>query len=162
MRRFGLAGVVAVSALLGLAACGGGAEEPAGAPATEAPAGMPALPAEPASDAAGATLSVAGLTGDAAAGARVFAQCRSCHTLQDGVNRVGPSLHGVIGRAAGTVPDYTYSPALKSSGTVWDEASLFAYLENPRGVMPGTKMSFAGVRDPQQRANLIAYLSAND
>ncbi len=78
------------------------------------------------------------------------------------MNRVGPSLHGIIGRTAGTVAGYNYSTANKNSGAVWDEATLFAYLENPRAYIPGTKMAFVGLRDAQQRADIIAYLSAND
>ncbi|MEQ7155507.1 c-type cytochrome [Brevundimonas aurifodinae] len=166
MRKFGIMGVVASAALLGLAACGGGGEEAeapaapaAEAPAAEAPAAPAAEPAAaPAAPAAGATLQVAGLTGDAAAGQRIFGQCRTCHVVEPGVNRVGPSLHGVVGREAGTVPGYTYSAANLASDAVWDEQTLFTYLENPRGFMPGTKMAFVGLRDPQQRADVIAYL----
>jgi cytochrome c len=165
MRNFGIMGV-ATAALLGLAACGGGGEEKAeapAAPAAEAPAAAEPAPAAepavaPAAPAAGATLQVAGLTGDAAAGQRIFGQCRTCHVVEPGVNRVGPSLHGVVGRTAGTVPGYTYSAANLASDAVWDEATLFTYLENPRGFMPGTKMAFVGLRDPQQRADVIAYL----
>ncbi|WP_029414692.1 c-type cytochrome [Brevundimonas bacteroides] len=172
MRKFGIAGVVAASALLGLAACSGGGEEAeapaaeapaaeapaAEAPAAEAPAAEPAAaPAAPA--AAGATLQVAGLTGDPANGQRIFGQCRTCHVVEPGVNRVGPSLHGVVGRTAGTVPGYSYSTANQNSGAVWDAQTLFTYLENPRGFMPGTKMAFVGLRDPQQRADVIAYLA---
>jgi len=166
MRKFGIMGVVAASALLGLAACSGGGEE-AEAPAAEAPAAetpAPAPAAEPAAApaapaAAGATLQVAGLTGDPAAGQRIFGQCRPCHVVEPGVNRVGPSLHGVVGRTAGTVAGYNYSTANKNSGATWDAQTLFTYLENPRGFMPGTKMAFVGLRDPQQRADVIAYLA---
>ncbi len=176
MRKFGIVGAVAVSALLGLSACGGGGEDKAEAPAAEAPAPAPAAapapapaaepaaatPAASAPAAGGATLQVAGLTGDPVAGERVFAQCRTCHSIEAGVNRVGPSLHGIIGRTAGQVAGYNYSTANKASGKVWDDATLFAYLENPRAYIPGTKMAFVGLRDPQQRANVIAYLNTHD
>jgi cytochrome c len=99
------------------------------------------------------------LKGNAAAGAKVFAQCKACHVTDKGVNRVGPSLFGVVGRKAGTVPGYTYSAANKNSGVTWTPDKLYTYLENPRKFMPGTKMAFAGIKNPQQRADLIAYLA---
>jgi len=103
---------------------------------------------------------LAGLTGDPARGQRVFAQCRTCHVVQPGVNRVGPSLHGIVGRQAGTVPNFRYSPANKNSGITWTEPVLFEYLENPRQYIPGTYMAYPGLRDPQQRADVIAYLKS--
>lgn len=168
MRRFGIVGMVAVGALLGLSACSGGGEDKAAAPAP-APAPAPAVapvetPAPAATPAAapaaapGATLQFASFTGDATAGQRTFAQCRTCHAIEAGVNRVGPSLHGVVGRASGMVPGYNYSVANKTSGHTWDEQTLFDYLENPRAYIPGTKMSFVGLKNPQDRANVIAYL----
>jgi cytochrome c len=96
--------------------------------------------------------------GNAADGAKVFAQCKACHVTDKGVNRVGPSLHGIVGRKAGTVAGFNYSTANKNSGVTWDEKTLFVYLENPRKFMPGTKMAFAGLKQPQQRADVIAYL----
>lgn len=96
--------------------------------------------------------------GNAANGAKVFVQCKTCHVTTAGVNRIGPSLHAVVGRKAGTVPKYNYSAANKNSGAVWTEAKLFTYLENPRKAMPGTKMSFAGLKKPQDRADVIAWL----
>lgn len=96
--------------------------------------------------------------GNAANGAKVFVQCKTCHVTTAGVNRIGPSLHAVVGRKSGTVPKYTYSAANKASGVVWTEAVLFTYLENPRKFMPGTKMSFAGLKKPQDRADVIAWL----
>lgn len=131
-------------ALVGLSACSGGEE----------------AKAPPPSRFAGVTFPVAGLTGDAAAGERAFGQCRTCHSVEEGVNRVGPSLHGVLGRQAGLAPDYKYTVAMTQSGKVWDEATLFVFLEHPRDTVPGTKMSLAGVSNPQQRADIIAYLKA--
>ena len=96
--------------------------------------------------------------GNAANGAKVFAQCQTCHVTTAGVNRVGPSLHAVVGRHSGIVPNYTYSAANKNSGVVWTEANLFTYLEAPRKFIPGTKMTYPGLKDPQKRADVIAYL----
>ncbi len=171
MRRFGIVSMVAASALLGLTACSGGGEDKAAAPAEQAaapatapveapapaPATTPAAATAPAA-APGATLQFASFTGDAAAGQRTFAQCRTCHAIEAGVNRVGPSLHGVVGRHSGSIEGYNYSVANKNSGKVWDEQTLFEYLENPRAYIPGTKMSFVGLKNPQDRANVIAYL----
>jgi cytochrome c len=186
MRGLRVSGVVAATILFGLSACSGGedkapaaaseeaaapaaaaAEAPAAAdapapaaaaPAAPAEAPAPATPAASAGAAAGATLVVAGLTGDAARGQRIFMQCRTCHAIEPGVNKVGPSLHGLIGRKAGTVANFRYSNGNKNSGVTWTEDTLFAYLENPREYIPGTTMSFVGLRQPQQRADVIAYL----
>jgi cytochrome c len=98
------------------------------------------------------------LKGNAAAGEKVFAQCRACHVTEKGVNRVGPSLHGIIGRKSGSVPGFKYSKANQSANVVWTEETLYRYLENPRKFIPGTTMAFAGLRNPQQRADVIAYL----
>ena len=175
MRKIGLFSVMAAAAALTLSACGGGeekaAEAPAPAPAAPAPAATPPVetpPAEPAvapaagaPAAGGATVQLAGLTGDAAAGQRIFAQCRTCHALEAGQNKVGPSLNGLFGRTAGSVPNFRYSAANEASGVVWTEEVLFEYLENPREFMPGTNMSFVGLKQPQQRVDVIAYLKAN-
>ena len=82
----------------------------------------------------------------------------SCHSTKAGVNNVGPSLHGIIGRRAGSVANFTYSSANKSSGVVWTEQELYTYLESPQKTIPGTYMTFLGVKDPQKRADVIAYL----
>ena len=107
------------------------------------------------------TLAQPAPVGNAVAGAKVFNQCKTCHVVATGVNRVGPSLHGVIGRKSGTVPAYKYSAANLKSGAVWTEAVLFKYLEAPMKFMPGTKMAFAGLKKPQDRADVIAYLKTN-
>ncbi len=91
-------------------------------------------------------------------GARVYNQCKACHSLDAGVNRVGPSLAGIGGRAAGTVDGFRYSDALKDSGITWDADSLSAYLADPRGYIPGNRMAFRGIRDDGQRAAVIEYL----
>lgn len=87
-----------------------------------------------------------------------FAKCATCHQIAPGRNGVGPSLAGVYGAPAAHEPTYAYSTAMRTSGLVWDEATLDAYLVDPRAVVPGTKMVFPGVRDPAERAAIIAYL----
>lgn len=131
------------------------AEAPAAAPAAEAPAATPAA-APAAAPAAGVTY--ASLTGDAAKGEKVFAQCKACHVAEAGKNRVGPSLWAVVGRTAGTIPGFNYSKANKESGVTWSEDVLFTYLEAPAKFMPGTRMAFGGLKQPQDRADVIAYL----
>jgi len=96
---------------------------------------------------------------DAEAGAKVFkAQCTACHSAVAGKKLIGPSLFGVVGRKAGT-EDFAYSDANKNSGLVWDEATLDKYLTSPKTIVPGTKMTYAGVKNDTQRADLIAYLA---
>jgi cytochrome c len=167
-----MVGAVALSALL--AACSGGGEEkkasaePAAPAAAPAPAPAPAAPAAPAASAAPAAddlttldgTQFASFTGNAAAGKIVFAQCRTCHVTDPGVNKTGPSLAGIIGRKAGTVPGFTYSPANLGSGITFTKEKLFQYLEKPQRVIPKTKMIFAGIPDAQKRADVIAYLEA--
>ncbi|MFO1081441.1 MAG: cytochrome c family protein [Reyranellaceae bacterium] len=97
---------------------------------------------------------------DAARGQRVFnQQCRACHTVNaGGASPVGPNLHGLIGRKAGTVDGFAYSDAMKASGLTWDEATLADYLRDPKAKVPGTKMVFAGLKQAPQIADLVAYL----
>ena len=96
---------------------------------------------------------------DAEAGAKVFVKCKACHQIGEGAKiAVGPVLNGVVGRAAGTYPGYSYSEANKNSGLVWDEATLKEYLKNPRGKVPGTKMIFPGLPKDEDIENVIAYL----
>lgn len=96
--------------------------------------------------------------GDAAAGEKVFKKCKTCHTLEAGKNRVGPTLAGVFGRTAGTLEGFKFSKAMTESGVVWDETTIAEYVADPKGFMPGNKMTFPGVKDEADRANLIAYL----
>jgi cytochrome c len=87
--------------------------------------------------------------------------CRTCHSLKEGDNRLGPSLHGIIGRNAGSLPNYAYSDSMKSVGIVWDEATLDRFIANPDAVVPGNKMKpFGGVASADERAKIIAYLKA--
>src|SRR5690349_2268313 len=100
---------------------------------------------------------------DAAAGEKVFGQCRACHQIgPNAKNVIGPELNGVIGRKAGTVPGYSYTPANKNSGLTWDEETFETYIKNPQGVVKGTKMTFAGIKNDQQIKDLYAYLKQFD
>jgi cytochrome c len=97
---------------------------------------------------------------DASAGKEVFqSSCSICHSVQAGQNKIGPSLFGVVGRETGSEPGYSYSPANKAAHITWDAATLDKYLQGPRAMIPGTKMTYAGVKDDTKRANLIAYLA---
>lgn len=87
-----------------------------------------------------------------------FAQCATCHGVVPDARGIGPSLAGVFGAKAGHVPDYAYSEAMQSSGLVWNENALNAYLDNPQTTVPGTKMSYRGLKDAEQRAEIIEYL----
>ena len=101
--------------------------------------------------------------GHADAGDAVFKKCMACHQVGPSArNGVGPVLNGVVGRPAGTYPGYNYSPAIKKSGLVWDEETLARYLRAPRDVVPGTRMSFAGLKKTQEVADVIAYLKRFD
>lgn len=98
---------------------------------------------------------------DAAAGEKVFTKCKACHVADEDKNKVGPSLMGVIGRTAGTHPDFKYSPAMVEAGKaglVWDDAKLTEYLRNPKAMIKGGKMAFPGLKKDDEIANVIAYL----
>ena len=102
--------------------------------------------------------------GDAAKGEKVFNKCKACHDVEKGVNKVGPTLKGVVGRKAASVADYKYSEAMiakGAEGVVWDEATLTAYLPDPKAFVPKTKMAFAGLKKPEEIADVIAYLKAH-
>lgn len=94
--------------------------------------------------------------GDAVRGEHLYQSCMGCHSLDD--NDVGPRHRGVVGRAAGSVPDYAYSPALKASHIIWTPANLDRWLTGPRAMVPGTRMVYS-VPAPQDRADIIAYLA---
>lgn len=96
--------------------------------------------------------------GDSAQGEKVFKKCAACHSVEAGKNKVGPSLHGVIGSTAGSVEGFKYSDAMKESGLVWDEATLDSFLTKPKDVVPKTRMAFPGLKDEQDRQDVIAYL----
>ncbi len=100
--------------------------------------------------------------GDPVKGEAVFKKCKACHQVgPDAKNGVGPMQNGIVGRAAGSVPDFKYSTALTEAGAkglIWDEANLDKYLADPRGFLPGNKMAFVGLKKEDERANVIAYL----
>jgi len=97
--------------------------------------------------------------GDAQRGAQVFAQCKVCHSIEAGKNILGPSLHGVLGRKAGTVPGFAYSPAMKNANVTWNDDTLSKYLADPKAFIPGDKMAFVGIKDPSKLGDLLAYLN---
>ncbi|WP_340238475.1 c-type cytochrome [Sulfitobacter pontiacus] len=99
--------------------------------------------------------------GDPAAGEKVFRKCKACHTVEeDGPNRVGPNLYGIVGASVAAVDGFRYSGALTDHGGDWTPDRLAAFLANPRKAVPGTKMSFAGLRKPEDQADVIAYLAS--
>lgn len=128
-------------ALLTLSACGSGDKAP------DVSSSAPAAEASPSES--GVSL---------ASAPPEFAQCTSCHTIRKGLNGVGPSLFGVFGSKAGSVEGYAYSAANKSSGLTWDEATLDTYLTSPMKMVPGTKMTFAGMADAAKRKAVIDFL----
>ncbi|MFV0367175.1 MAG: c-type cytochrome [Hyphomicrobiaceae bacterium] len=94
---------------------------------------------------------------DVAKGEKVFKKCKACHAT-DGKNKVGPHLDGVMGRAAGAVEGFKYSPAMKEFGKTWDEATMDAYLADPKGYIAKNKMVFVGLKKEGDRKDIIAYL----
>ena len=134
MRRY----MVAVVAGCVLASCSGGDKEASG---NASPAGSPAAAAAPANTPPPA-----------------FAMCASCHSVTPHEARIGPSLFGVFGRKSGSEPGYEYSDAMKHAGKTWDEPTLDKYLTDPRSDVQGTKMTFAGISDPERRKAVIDYL----
>lgn len=98
--------------------------------------------------------------GDATAGARVFKQCKACHSVESR-NGIGPHLNGVVGRPVASVDGFGYSAALKAHGGAWTLEALDAWLADPRGYIPGSRMYFVGLKNPEDRNNVIAYLQEN-
>ena len=108
---------------------------------------------------AGAAPALAG--GSAEDGAKVFkTKCGTCHTVEAGKNRVGPSLHGVVGRPAASLAGFKYSESLRDTKLVWDDRALNAYLEDPKKVAPKGSMAFTGLKKEQEREDVIAYLKS--
>src|SRR6516165_11417619 len=100
---------------------------------------------------------------DAAAGKTSFNKCLACHAIGEGAkNKVGPELNGLDGRKSGTAPDYNYSDANKNSGITWNEAQFKEYIKDPKAKVPGTKMTFAGIKNENEINNLWAYVSSFD
>jgi cytochrome c len=105
-----------------------------------------------------AATGVARADGDAARGEKRFDECVTCHSLEEGVNGVGPSLHGVFGRKAGSLDDFRYSPAMKRSGLTWTPQALGTFIADPQLTVPNNRMPFAGMPEAADRDDLIAYL----
>lgn len=133
---------------LGLAFIGSGAAAQTTKPPNASPVAPPRA-AAPAAVSAPAPVDI---------GKRVFRQCAACHSLVAGQNLIGPSLHGMFTRKAGSAAKFKYSTAMQKSGIVWNEAVFLEYITDPRKKVPGTTMAFAGVRKPEERAALYAYL----
>lgn len=169
---------IALSCALTLAACGGGqgpAPQPGDAAAPAVPAATPAESSAPPADAGQPAATAAepsaapAADGDMAArlaaadvekGKVLFLQCRACHSLvpENEPGKIGPTLYGVIGRPAGSAPGYDYSQAVKDSGITWTPELIDKWLARPSDFLPGNKMVFVGVQDPQDRANIIAFI----
>ncbi len=102
--------------------------------------------------------SPAAATADTPAKPIAFAPCATCHSVNAGQNGIGPSLAGVFGRKAGSLPNFDYSAAMKASGKVWDETTLDNFLTSPMAAVPGTRMTYMGQSDPAKRKAVIDYL----
>ncbi len=158
--------MTAALALLAMAGCGqgdgGSASEAPTAPGPAASVSAPPVPvaaASPEKAAILATLPAPYDQADLDNGRRVFARCRSCHTITEGgPNMTGPNLHGIFGRQAAAQAGFNYSDALRNAGFVWDGPRLDHWLENPRTFLKGNKMSFAGIPNPTDRRDVIAFL----
>ena len=115
--------------------------------------------AEPAEAVAEVPFDVVFASADAAAGEKVFGKCKSCHSIE-GKDGVGPHLNGVVGRDHAAIAGFKYSEAMAGkAGTPWSEEEIYMFLQNPKNWMPGTKMGFAGLPKPEDRANVVAYLA---
>jgi cytochrome c len=103
------------------------------------------------------------LAQDAAAGKTSFNKCLPCHAIGEGAkNKVGPELNGIDGRKSGTAPDYSYSDSNKNSGITWSKDQFLEYIKDPKAKIPGTKMTFAGIKNETEANNLWAYLASFD
>ena len=97
--------------------------------------------------------------GDIEKGKKVFKKCKACHSVKAAKNGVGPSLHGIIGAKAGAAEGYKYSKAMAGSGLTWDAETLTAFMQGPKALVKGTKMSFRGLKKDADIENLLAYLT---
>ncbi len=159
------AALVLGTAVISLTACSKGSEQASNSTSTSnTTASAPSGPIVPSLDTPEnkklvAELGPAYANADLANGQTRFALCRSCHTIaKGGPNMTGPNLYGIFGRKAGAVANYAYSEGLKGAGVTWSAETLNTWLKDPRAMVAGTKMSFMGVKDDKDRADLIAYL----
>lgn len=154
----------AFAIVLGIAATGCDRQQGASLPQEAAPSSgqtgtqEPAAGTPPAPGDDNLAAMVAGA--DVAKGKMLFLQCRACHSLvpEAEPGKIGPTLYGVIGRSAGTVPGYAYSGALAKSGITWTPEQISRWLARPSQFLPGNKMLFVGIEDPQDRADIIAFI----
>jgi cytochrome c len=147
-----------------LAACGKKSEEavmPSSAPLETSAAPASAAPAlTPDQQKMLAALPAPYNTADPAAGEAKFAQCRACHSIAKGApNLTGPNLYGVFGQKAAEVAGFSFSDEMKASGMTWDAPTLDKWIENPKAVLPNTKMTFLGLKDPKDRQDVVAYVA---
>ena len=160
MRFLGLSIAAVAAAAVALSGCNKSASPPqdtSGQPS--APSSGGAMLTADQMKAAQAALPAPYNTADLSNGESKFALCQTCHTLvEGGPNMTGPNLHGVFGRKAATKEGYNFSDALKAAGWTWDAAHLDTWITDPKAAVPGTKMTFAGMKDPKDRTDTIAYL----
>jgi len=157
MRHLGLTLATAALAVLALSGC----KKPTMAASSEqsASSAAPAGPSAEEMKASLAKLPAPYNTADLSNGESKFALCSTCHTLpQGGPNMTGPNLWGVFGRKAGVTPGFAYSDVLKASGWTWDAQRVDTWITDPKVALPGTKMTFAGLKDPKDRTDVIAYV----
>jgi cytochrome c len=155
--RIGASLAIGLGAVLALAACSKSSDS-AGAPATGS-AASPAPLTDAAKKAILVTLPTAYQAADVENGQAKFALCKSCHTATaGGESAVGPNLYGVFGRKAGSLPGFTYSDGVKALGYAWDAETIDRWITNPRAVVPGTKMTYAGLESAKDRIDVVAYL----
>lgn len=153
----GLAVLLGVAATGPLTGCSKGSETHPPPPPT--PAASPAVPPSPEQRAILATLPAPYGNADVYNGQAKFALCKSCHTVTQGAGAAfGPNLWGVFGRKSGTAPGYAYSEGLRRLGVTWTAQTLDAWIANPRAIVPGTRMVYAGLEDPHDRIDVVAYL----
>ena len=158
MRHLGLTITALALAALTLSACNKSATAP---PAGDQSStlGPPAAMSDADKAKALAALPAPYSTADLSNGESKFALCSTCHTTAaGGPNMTGPNLHGVFGRKAATLPGFSYSDPLKAAGWTWDAAHVDTWITDPKVALPGTKMTFVGLKDPKDRTDVIAYL----
>jgi len=141
-----------MAAICGLVLVGCGSEQAGEQPAASAPSAE-------STDNVGNDIETLLANADVERGQMLYLQCRACHSLEEGgANKVGPNLHGMFGRKAGLAPGFAYSDPLANSGIEWSPANLDQWLARPSEFLPGNRMVFVGIKKPQDRANLIAFL----